>query len=180
MKADLVVFDPETVEDRATVQDPGAPPVGIPYVVVNGTLVVDQGQPTGARPGRRAARQAAALSRLGRRRSGTRHSPGRPALAPARGLQPLAELRQGQRPAHEVTLGQVAAEAPQQLPGRGVLDTLGYHDQPQVVPELDGRAHDQGVLGGARDQVDHEGLVDLQLVDPQALELRQADDWPVP
>ena len=52
LKADLVVFDPDTVEDRATVQDPGAPPVGIPYVVVNGTLVVDQGQPTGARPGR--------------------------------------------------------------------------------------------------------------------------------
>jgi N-acyl-D-amino-acid deacylase len=52
MKADLVVFDPATVIDRATVQDPAAAPEGIPYVVVNGELVVDGGGVTAARPGR--------------------------------------------------------------------------------------------------------------------------------
>jgi N-acyl-D-amino-acid deacylase len=52
MKADLVVFDPDTVIDRATVQEPTAAPLGIPYVVVNGELVVDEGRLTDARPGR--------------------------------------------------------------------------------------------------------------------------------
>jgi N-acyl-D-amino-acid deacylase len=52
MKADLVVFDPDTVIDRSTVKDPTAAPDGIPYVVVNGELVVDDGRVTAARPGR--------------------------------------------------------------------------------------------------------------------------------
>lgn len=52
MKADLVVFDPSTVSDRSTVKDPHAPPVGIPWVVVNGVPVVEDGSPTNARPGR--------------------------------------------------------------------------------------------------------------------------------
>ena len=52
MKADLVVFDPDAVIDRSTVKDPTAPPLGIPYVVVNGELVVDDGRVTDARPGR--------------------------------------------------------------------------------------------------------------------------------
>ncbi len=52
MKADLVAFDPTTVVDRSTVKEPTAPPVGIPYVVVNGELVVDDGRLTSARPGR--------------------------------------------------------------------------------------------------------------------------------
>jgi N-acyl-D-amino-acid deacylase len=50
--ADLVVFDPETVIDRATFLDPQRFPTGIETVVVNGTLVVHEGQHTGARPGR--------------------------------------------------------------------------------------------------------------------------------
>jgi N-acyl-D-amino-acid deacylase len=52
MKADLVVFDPASVVDRSTVADPGAAPDGIPFVVVNGELVVDVGWVTPARPGR--------------------------------------------------------------------------------------------------------------------------------
>jgi dihydroorotase/N-acyl-D-amino-acid deacylase len=50
--ADLVVFDPETVADRATFEDPHQYPDGIPYVIVNGVPVVDGGQFTDARPGK--------------------------------------------------------------------------------------------------------------------------------
>ena len=50
--ADIVLFDLETVIDRATFEDPHLYPVGIPYVFVNGTAVVDGGTHTGARPGR--------------------------------------------------------------------------------------------------------------------------------
>jgi N-acyl-D-aspartate/D-glutamate deacylase len=49
--ADLVVFDPATVADRATFAAPHAFPTGIPHVVVHGQLVVHGGKLTGARPG---------------------------------------------------------------------------------------------------------------------------------
>lgn len=50
--ADLVVFDPASVADRATFQEPHRYPAGIDYVVVNGTLAVDGGRFTDARAGR--------------------------------------------------------------------------------------------------------------------------------
>lgn len=50
--ADLVLFDPETVADRATPDDPTALAVGIHRVWVNGVEVWRDGQATGARPGR--------------------------------------------------------------------------------------------------------------------------------
>ena len=49
--ADLVVFDPATVADRATVAEPMAHPDGIRAVFVNGQLAVDRGQVTGLRAG---------------------------------------------------------------------------------------------------------------------------------
>jgi dihydroorotase/N-acyl-D-amino-acid deacylase len=52
MLADLVAFDPERVIDRATFEKPLAYSAGIPYVAVNGQLVVDAGTITAARPGR--------------------------------------------------------------------------------------------------------------------------------
>lgn len=60
--ADLVVFDPERVIDRATFEKPKQYPEGIEYVVINGQLVIDQGNHTGALPGRvlRKPRSAAA------------------------------------------------------------------------------------------------------------------------
>jgi N-acyl-D-aspartate/D-glutamate deacylase len=50
--ADVTVFDPERVADRATYSEPFRYAEGIEYVVVNGQLVVDGGKHTGARPGR--------------------------------------------------------------------------------------------------------------------------------
>ncbi len=52
MAADLVALDPETVASRATYGDPLHYSAGIPYVAVNGQLVVDGGAITTARPGR--------------------------------------------------------------------------------------------------------------------------------
>ncbi|MFQ5696268.1 MAG: D-aminoacylase, partial [Terriglobia bacterium] len=51
-KADLGVFDPARVIDVATFADPHRYPTGIEHVLVNGAFVVEQGRPTGARPGR--------------------------------------------------------------------------------------------------------------------------------
>ncbi len=50
--ADVVVFDPATIADAATFEDPHRPALGIHHVLVNGTAVVRDGQPTNARPGR--------------------------------------------------------------------------------------------------------------------------------
>jgi N-acyl-D-aspartate/D-glutamate deacylase len=50
--ADLVVFDLDAIHDPATFTDPHQYSEGMRYVVVNGVLVLEDGTPTGARPGR--------------------------------------------------------------------------------------------------------------------------------
>jgi N-acyl-D-amino-acid deacylase len=50
--ADITVFDPRTVADRATFERPHQPSVGIAYVFVNGQTVLARGRLTEARPGR--------------------------------------------------------------------------------------------------------------------------------
>jgi len=52
MAADITVFDPNTVIDRATFENPHQYSEGIRYVVVNGAVVLDDGRITDARPGR--------------------------------------------------------------------------------------------------------------------------------
>jgi len=52
MYADITVFDPATVIDRATFEKPHQTSVGIEYVFVNGQMVLKKGQITSARPGR--------------------------------------------------------------------------------------------------------------------------------
>jgi N-acyl-D-aspartate/D-glutamate deacylase len=51
MAADLVVFDPATVANRATEADPAARPAGIERVMVNGAWAVLGGTATGERAG---------------------------------------------------------------------------------------------------------------------------------
>lgn len=50
--ADLTLFDPEKITDKATYIEPGQPSEGIPYVIVNGILAVDRGKLTGSKSGR--------------------------------------------------------------------------------------------------------------------------------
>lgn len=50
--ADVVVFDYDRLEDRATILEPSRYPEGIKYVIVNGQFTVDEGELTGALPGR--------------------------------------------------------------------------------------------------------------------------------
>ena len=52
MKADIVVFDPESIKAHTTRQEPKQFSTGIDYVIVNGEVVMEKGQHTGALPGR--------------------------------------------------------------------------------------------------------------------------------
>jgi N-acyl-D-aspartate/D-glutamate deacylase len=45
--ADLVVFDPAMIADKAAYKDPEQYPVGIDYVIVNGKVVIDHGAHSG-------------------------------------------------------------------------------------------------------------------------------------
>ena len=66
-KADIVIFDPLTVDARATPETPREYPVGIAYVIVNGRLVIDGGDPHRRAAGPRAATRVG----LGARSAGT-------------------------------------------------------------------------------------------------------------
>jgi len=52
MAADIVVFNEKTIADRATFTQPKQFPVGIEFVLVNGVVVIEKGNHTGAKPGR--------------------------------------------------------------------------------------------------------------------------------
>jgi len=52
MFADVVVFDPQTIADKATYDNPHQLAVGVQDVFVNGVEVLKAGEHTGAKPGR--------------------------------------------------------------------------------------------------------------------------------
>jgi N-acyl-D-amino-acid deacylase len=52
LAADVTIFDPKAVADQATYEDPMQYPVGIAYVIVNGVVVINKGEHTGAKPGK--------------------------------------------------------------------------------------------------------------------------------
>lgn len=58
LAADLVVFNPQKVIDRATFDEPTKCPDGIDYVLVNGAVAVSEGKHTGALNGRALRRRA--------------------------------------------------------------------------------------------------------------------------
>ena len=51
-KADIVVFDPDTIQDQATFARPHRLSTGVTWLLVNGELVLEDGEHTGALPGR--------------------------------------------------------------------------------------------------------------------------------
>jgi N-acyl-D-aspartate/D-glutamate deacylase len=51
LAADIVVFDPLRIRDRATFAEPSLPSEGVSYVLVNGVVVFEKGKYTGAKPG---------------------------------------------------------------------------------------------------------------------------------
>ena len=51
MAADILIMDENTVKDMATFEQPHQFSIGIPYVIVNGKVVVDNGKHTGERSG---------------------------------------------------------------------------------------------------------------------------------
>jgi N-acyl-D-amino-acid deacylase len=61
--ADLVLFDPDTVADASTVDDPRRQSTGIRHVYVNGVAVIEDGRHTGALPGRALRRTQAGVVR---------------------------------------------------------------------------------------------------------------------
>jgi len=61
--ADVIVFDSATVRDRSTYEEPRLLATGMRYVFVNGKLAIDQGEYTGALPGRVLKREAAKSER---------------------------------------------------------------------------------------------------------------------
>ena len=50
--ADVIVFDPKTISDKSTYEQPQILAVGMKYVLVNGKLAVDDGKFTGTLAGR--------------------------------------------------------------------------------------------------------------------------------
>jgi len=50
--ADIAIFDPKKIQDHATWDDPHQYATGMVHVLVNGKLVLENGEPTGAKPGR--------------------------------------------------------------------------------------------------------------------------------
>jgi N-acyl-D-aspartate/D-glutamate deacylase len=50
--ADITIFDPETIAERATYEEPARRSTGVRYVIVNGVVVLENGEPvSGVAPG---------------------------------------------------------------------------------------------------------------------------------
>lgn len=63
MAADVMVFDPDTIMDHATYDNPAQPSVGVKFVVVNGVIALKDGAATGLRGGRALSRSTSMPSR---------------------------------------------------------------------------------------------------------------------
>jgi len=81
MAADVTIFNPETVIDRATYEEPAQLSDGIRFVIVNGVVALREGKPTGERGGR-------VLTRTGHMPSRPMNRPLSPRRLAARGMLP--------------------------------------------------------------------------------------------
>ena len=107
MAADIVVFDPDTIIDRATYEDPSLPSEGVKHVFVNGVPALIDGAPTGKKSGR-------ALFR-------TTQMPSRPASADLRGLRV-----KGQGGGHTVVIDLTQGAGVREAKGQLIIDGEVY------------------------------------------------------
>ena len=111
MAADIVVFDPTTIIDHATYEDPALPSEGVKHVFVNGVLALKDGAPTNSKSGRALLRSAS--------------MPSRPASADLRALGVKSKSRD-----HDITIdvtqGAGVREATGVLSIDGVLYRPGF------------------------------------------------------
>jgi N-acyl-D-amino-acid deacylase len=61
--ADVIVFDPNTVSDRSTYEQPEVLAVGMKFVIVNGKIAVESGAYTGVLAGRALRKTSGAVAR---------------------------------------------------------------------------------------------------------------------
>lgn len=87
-------------------------------------------------------------------------------------VEPAVELGSGDGPGHEVPLGLVAAHPGQLGVGASGLNALGDDTEAKTVRQLDGGGN-QGGGAGVMGHGDHEGVVELDLVDGQVAQIRQ-------
>jgi len=62
--ADIAIVDPITVGETNSFEKPKSYAKGVPYVIVNGVVVIDKGEHTGARPGKALRSRASLKSEL--------------------------------------------------------------------------------------------------------------------
>jgi N-acyl-D-amino-acid deacylase len=111
MAADIVVFDPSTIIDRATYENPALPSEGVAHVFVNGVLALKDGAPTNSKSGRALLRSA--------------NMPSRPASADLRSL--AVKSKTGDHAvAIDLTQGAGVREAKGLLSVDGVLYRPGF------------------------------------------------------
>lgn len=122
MAADVAVFDPNTVIDRATYELPSLPSEGIKFVIVNGRVVLEGGARTAARPGR-------ALFR-------TRNMPSRPV---SRGLRTLTA--QGTAGGKRVSINLTQRAGGREAIGTMEIEGLGRMRRFGVLQVTNGWAH---------------------------------------
>ena len=128
--ADVVVFDPARVRDRATLGRPWRRPEGIVHVLVGGVEVVKDGRPTGRRPGRVLRREAESLPR------DVGHA------------QPLHRLA-----FHEMAFADLSEVGQGHARVPDVVGLHGHRDAPAAVFQAARAVHDDAVVEPAR--LDH-------------------------
>jgi N-acyl-D-amino-acid deacylase len=125
LAADLVVFDPGRVRDRATLQKPWLRPDGIVHVIVGGVAVVRDGRPTGRRSGRALRRSAVSLP------GNVGHAQPLDGLAaPEMPVADLLEVREGDARVPDV----VGLHGHRDTPAAVLQAARAVHDDPLVEP----------------------------------------------
>ena len=146
--ADVVVFDPDRIEDRATFDEPHQYAAGVAHVAVNGVLVVRDGEHTGALPGR-------VVRGPGARQGQRRPRPKRTVAARRRGRRAVRRRSQRKQGAAggRVADAPVAAAAERERPELAVPAVAPLDRRARALRGRHGHRHRPGTAA------DHEALL---------------------